>query len=425
MSSTSIRRLEIATETSFCGLSGTSASPSISGLTFDAVDFLDVSQIFCEGEVVADDPSAARGGGYTLPQRPLATSGTTPNKRGSFSFDFYLRPWALSATKGIPALLKTRFAYTSATGSSTISTLSTNAVTPSAACGAALGGICACETDAGQNIYGVVCSYTSATSFSVTPQLGQRGVTTGDPIQCCPLLSLPTQGMPSATSTVAIKITGATWSQVLYGCSLTGLSMSGSTDSRGVRCTATIDVAYVGDTFAPSTSNTIGTTTTDGNLDIFHQLSSPIGIGDAYGLGSSFSSGEAAVLYSSAPCVDEWTLNIEFTTAFSNCGNYVVGRGPAEVTDVAASLELTFGGQAAITELRNQWLAEQARTVVLGFSSANGAQGAVALPAAVITDGMDQPDVSSEIVKTKVTFGAGPCSTTTIGSVLLGIAEAP
>lgn len=424
MSSTQIRQMGIATETTFCGLSSSSAVPTDAGLSYDLVDFLDVSQIFCEGEVLADDPSAARGGGYTLPMRPLSNNGNA-NKRGSFSFDFYLRPWDLTATRGIPALLKTRFGFTSASGSSTVSTISGNAVTTAAACGAALGGICACTTATPQEIYGVVCDYTSATSFTVTPKLGQRGVATSDAVKCCPLLSLPTSGLPTSTATVAIKISGATWQQILYGCTLTSLSMSGSSDSRGVRCSATVDVAYIGETFNANTVNTIGGVTSDGTLDIFHQLSSPIGLGAAYDLSDGFASGEDAALYNPAPCVDEWTLNIDFTTAFSNCGNYVVGRGPAEVTDLTSTLELTFGGQAAIDSLRSQWLGESARTVVIGFSSPNGAKAAVAMPSAVITDGLDQPDLSGDMVKTKVTFSAGPCPTTTIGSLLIGIGEQP
>ena len=156
MSSTQLRSLEIAPESSFCGLSASQTTPTDAGLTYTSVDFLDLTQLLVEGEALVDDPSGLRGGVYSNPVRPVDIGDETP-VRGSFSFDFYLRGWE-SSDGGIVDLLKTRFDLTSsAATSATIATATTSsqAVTCSTAISTSAGGVVCAEHD-GLRIYGYV-----------------------------------------------------------------------------------------------------------------------------------------------------------------------------------------------------------------------------------------------------------------------------
>lgn len=410
MSSTQLRSLEIAQETTFCGLSASQTTPTDTGLSYTVVDFLDLTQLLVEGEALVDDPSGLRGGLYSNPVRPVDIGGDTP-VRGSFSFDFYLRAWE-SSDHGIVDLLKTRFDLTaSASVSSTISTAtdSTQAVTCSTAVSTSAGGVVCAEHD-GLRIYGYVCAYTSGTSHVVTPNLVSRGAAIGDAYDGCWTLKLPTQGLPSTASSVAIKITGQGWTQKCYGCTLTSLSMTGGGDSRGVRCTATVDCAYVETT----TSGTPQVLASDSSLSVLHQLASPLGLGEDFALTTgTFASGVDADTLSTLPsqCVDEWTCTIEFTTAFASCGSYIVGRSRAETVQANITLAMSLGSLAAYTEFESQWQSQNARTVLLGFSG-DGVGGAIAIPAAVVSEFTPAPDLGSDFARTSITLAPGPCPVT-------------
>lgn len=421
MSSTQLRSLEIAPETSFCGLSASATTPNDTGLSYTAVDFLDLTQLLVEGEALVDDPSGLRGGLYSNPVRPVDIGGDTP-VRGSFSFDFYLRGWG-SSDAGIIDLLKTRFDLSaSASASSTIATATsgTQAVTCSTAVNTASGGVVCAEHD-GLRIYGYVCAYTSGTSQVVTPNLVARGADVGDDYDGCWTLKLPTQGLPATTSSVAIKITGQGWTQKCYGCTLTSLSLAGGGDSRAVRCTATVDCAYVETT----TSGTPQVLASDSTLGVLHQLASPLGLGEDFSLSTAtFAAGTDADSLSVLPsqCVDEWTCNIEFTTAFASCGSYIVGRSRAETVQANVTLQLSLGSLAAYSVLKTQWQSQHARTVLLGFAGDN-IGGAIAIPAAVVSEFTPAPDLGSDFARTSVTLAPGPCPALTQPCFVLALRD--
>lgn len=425
MSSTALRSIEIATESSFCGLTSSNSTPNVTGLSFTAIDFLDAGQLLVEGDPLLDDPSGMIGGGYSMPARPVA-NGSAPIVRGSFSFDFYLRPWSATA-KGIPELLKTRFDVGSGSSSSTISsgTTSSQAITTAASVTTGAGGVCSIVATSGATLFGYVCSYTSGTSFVLTPNVISRGATTGDAIDGCWSLRIPTAGLPAASSTCAIRIKGCDWSQTLYGCSLTSLSMSGSSDSRAVRCTATIDVAYVSSSVA---SGSPVASAPDQSLGVLHQLNSPLALSASFDLGAAgFTSGyapNASTQTLPGQCVDEWSLNIEFTTAFSSCGSYSLGRSRSETTSITTTLEMHIGGTALYSAINSQWINQQACNLILGLTSSDGGKGAIVLPAAIVSEFTPAPDLGSEFVRTSATFAPGPNPQTTQPCLVLAL-EAP
>lgn len=411
MSSTQLRSLEIAAETSFCGLSASQTTPIETG-TYSVIDFLDLTQLIVEGEPLVDDPSGLRGGVYANPDRPVVIDDDQP-VRGSFSFDFYLKAWA-STDKGILDLLKTRFDLSaSASVSSTVSaaTGSSQAVTASTSLNTSAGGVCKI-VHGSLTLYGYVCGYTSGTSFNLTPNIVNRGADIGDDIDGCMTLRIPTQGLPATTSSCAIRIKGQGWTQTCLGCTLTSLSMTNGGDSRGVKCTATVDCAYV---ITDTSSGTPAVLAADSTIGILHQISSPLALGDTFDLTTgSFGSGVDASSLSTLPsqCVDEWTLTIDFTTAYSSCGSYIVGRSRAETVQADITLDMELAGLAAHSDIDTQWRDQSARTVLLGFSgSENGGLigGAIAIPAAVVKDFTPAPDLGSDFARTHVIFAPGPC----------------
>lgn len=421
MSSTQLRSLAIAPETSFCGLTTSVTAPTDSGLTYAVVDFLDLTQLLVEGEPLVDDPSGLRGGVYSNPVRPVLINTETP-VRGSFSFDFYLRAWE-SSDHGIVDLLKTRFDLTaSAATSSEISaaTTSSQAVTCDTSINTAAGGV-VCANNGDIRIYGYVCAYTSGTSQVVTPNIISRGASVGDSYDGCWTLKIPTQGLPATTSSVAIKIVGQGWTQTCLGCTLTSLSLSSGSDSRGVRCTATVDCAYV----TVTQSGTPQVIAEDATVPVLHQLSAPLGLGVSFSLTTaSFASGTAAASISALPsqCIDEWTCNIEFTTAFSSCGSYIVGRNRAETVQANITLQMSLASLSAFTEFQSQWQSQEARTVLLGFNG-DDVGGAIAIPAAIVSEWTDAPDMGSDFARTSVTLAPGPCPIATQPCFLLALRD--
>lgn len=412
MSSTQLRSLEIVAETSFCGLSASQTTPADTGLTYSVVDFLDLTQLIVEGEPLVDDPSGLRGGVYANPDRPVVIDDDHP-VRGSFSFDFYLKAWA-STDKGILDLLKTRFDISaSASVSSTISTATgtSQAVVTSTAVNTSAGGVCMILHDS-LTLYGYVCGYTSGTSFNLTPNIVDRGAAVSDDINGCMTLRIPTQGLPATTSSCAIRIKGQGWTQTCLGCTLTSLSMTNGGDSRGVKCTATVDCAYV---ITNTYSGTPAVLAADSTVGILHQISSPLALGETFDLTTgSFTSGEDASSLSTLPsqCVDEWTLTIDFTTAYSSCGSYIVGRSRAETVQADISLDMELATLASYDDIESQWLNQTARTVLLGFTGSESGSfigGAIAIPAAVVKDFTPAPDLGSDFARTHVTFAPGPC----------------
>ena len=264
-----------------------------------------------------------------------------------------------------------------------------------------------------------VSTATSGTSHTVTPNIAARGADVGDSYDGCWTLKLPTQGLPSTTSSVAIKITGQGWTQKCYGCTLTSLSLAGGGDSRAVRCTATVDCAYV----ETVTSGTPQVLASDSSLGVLHQLASPLGLGEDFALTTAtFSAGTDADSLSALPsqCVDEWTCSIEFSTAYSSCGSYIVGRSRAETVQAAVTLQLSLGSLAAYSALHSQWQSQTARTVLLGFSG-NSIGGAIAIPAAVVSEFTPAPDLSSDFARTTVTLAPGPCPVATQPCFVLAI----
>lgn len=419
MSSSSIRSLEIAKESTYCSLSN--GVPSTSGLSFQAVEFIDASQVTPVAETVLDTPNGSRGGLYSNPPEILQSGSGYIIKRGTMTIDFYLRSCGTSAlTDGMRALFGTRFSFSSGSGNeSTVSSVTTNTVVVAQSTFCSVGDVVAFQkSEDGPAYYAHVVSVSSASSQStltIDPPLTGL-VTQGDYVSCLKDFRLPSFGgdplknggsSPYNTSqppTVAMRITGDGWSQVCYGCQMTALTISGTDgDSRAVKCSATINVpcAIDGGSLTPAVGQKYG-----GPIE--HSLAAPITISSGF----TSTAPTSSITSSTPPCVDQWSLTLTWTCESSACGNIWVGKAPLEAVSMDASLDLMLGGTTKQTALIDELKSGDYVGVSLGLSGnivEAESGGAIVIPAAFVSDGsVSTVDLGAGFVRTHCVMGIGP-----------------
>lgn len=414
MGSSNIRALEIAIEPSYCNM--TDGVPSTSGLSFDAVEFIDASQITPVSETM-QDVEGGRSGYYTSTPEALITPSGTPVKKGSLTIDFYLRARGGTATMtdGLRALLGTRMALnTKAITSASVTAVATNTITLGSAL-AAVGDVIACTPESDGPTYYAHVSSVSTNTITVNPPLAGL-VANGDTVYVLSDFRLPVRGgdpvaagsvSPYPTSTpptVCLRLTGDGWRQICYGCQLTALTITGTgSDSRAVKMTATINVPYA----TPASATTAYPFPSQSGGRIEHSLAAPLV------MSSSFTTAVPTSKLSTYPCVDSWTLTLTWTCEGSTCGNTYVGTAPLEATALECTLDLILGGTALQSTLLAGWLDGSMRGVALGMSAnlSEGEGAAIIIPGAIVTDGsVSTVDLGAGYTRTHVVLAPGAYS---------------
>lgn len=416
MASSNIRALEIAIEPSYCNLSD--GIPSTSGLAFQSVEFIDAAQVSPISETMQENEEGGKGGYYGIAPDVVQTSGGQIIKKGEITLDFYLRARGDSEMyDGLRALLGTRFVLNNSAGASAaITAISTNTITIDDDI-AAVGDVIAVQSSDNSNapcFYAHVVAVDNSTTLTLVPSL-EGVVAVDDTVRVLCDFRLPTFGgdpvrqgstAPYSTTnlpTCCIRLTGDGWRQVCYGCQLTALTISGTDgDSRAVKLSATVNVAYAEDVAAatPPVGVRYGS-------QIEHSLAAPLMVSDAY----LDSAPTTSITASAQPCVDEWTLTLTWTCESSNCGNLWLGKAPLEAVGLEASLDMYLGGTSQQTNLMNQFKASEYCAVALGFNAdlSGSTGGAILIPAAYIANGtVSTVDLGSGFIRTHVEMGIGP-----------------
>lgn len=420
MASSNIRALEIAIEPSYCNLSN--GIPSTTGLTFQSVEFIDAAQVSPISETMQESEEGGKGGYYGIAPDVVQTSGGQIIKKGEITLDFYLRARGPSnLIDGLRALLGTRFALNDKeSATAAITATSSNTITVDESSFAEVGDVIAV-----QSYNNSPCFYThvidttagtNSTILTVAPSL-YGVVQADDVVKVLADFRLPTFGgdpvrtgssSPYSTTsfpTCCIRLTGDGWRQVCYGCQLTALTISGTDgDSRAVKLSATVNVAYAEDTAAatPPVGVRYGS-------QIEHSLASPLMVSESY----LSAAPTTAITASAQPCVDEWTLTLTWTCESSNCGNLWLGKAPLEAVGLEASLDMYLGGTTQQTNLMNQFKDSEYCAISLGFNADltedGQTAGAVIIPAAYIANGsVSTVDLGSGFIRTHVEMGIGP-----------------
>lgn len=420
MPSSSIRRLDLATESSYMSRNANGV-PDPTGLVWYPCEIADATQITAIGDTTTTAVNTSTGGFGTQPGEPLldpsadAYSQTNSAiKSGTLTVDFYLRG---DVKYGDPidqqALLWCFYSRMSeniqissaANGSMTTGGQISTIATPT------IGDIIAYCLPDGRVTYGIETTTNAAQvlrpkqtfSEAYSPAMFGHDEDNGDLYNFA--WSIPSVGgdpVPYGTRTAALRMTGDGWQQIAFGCAVTALSITCEAEGRGIRCSATIDCPCIVDVpFADIQTPTWP----DANGPVLHALGSPFIVG---------TSSAAAVTYDNAYCASEWTLSLNWTTAGAACGSYWSGRAPLEATSLDASLELTIGHPSAASRqyFADAWKNQTKLTIILPFGGeidVDGGQkfgGCIAIPGAYVTDGsVTNPDLSADAIQTKVTLG--------------------
>jgi hypothetical protein len=120
--------------------------------------------------------------------------------------------------------------------------------------------------------------------------------------------------------------------------------------------------------------------------------------------------GAAALARALTPCVDAWSLSLQWTMAQRGCGSSWLGRAKPEATDMEASLELHLSDIDDLAALTEDYRLQRYRMLVLGGSCYDGAAGegaALVVPAAHLKEEPAKPDVGADNLRTRLVYGLG------------------
>lgn len=417
MPSSAIRRLDIAAEQTYMSRDS-SGEPSDDNLDWEAVELADATAIVAVGDTTTVAVNTATGGFGTNPGEAVVDPATeAPVKSGTMTIDFYLRGGLTSTNsgaRGLRLLFSSRMAYSSTNVTTNSSCAVAASGTLTAANTPAIGDLIPYTLPGGRVTYGAAPA--ASTTVAAKPTMEVDDAYTAKSIERksdgtgkAASWTIPAAGgdpVTYGTGTVALRVTGDGWQQLIFGASLTALTITAEQDGRGIRCSCTvdcpcvIDVAY-DEITEPNWPEAVGS-------PILHSLGSPFRI---YIPGSGQSSPQNM---DGAWCVSAWTLSLTWTTAGAACGTYWTGRAPLEATSLDASLQMTIGHPSIQSreELAAAWATRQLIQLLLPFggvvstTAGKSYGGAIFIPAAYITDGtVTNPDLGSDAIQTTVTFG--------------------
>lgn len=423
MPSSAIRRLDIAEETTYMSRDA-NGEPSADGLTWEPCELADATAIVAVGDTTTVAVNTATGGFGTNPGEAVIDPGTSaPVKSGTMTIDFYLRGGLTSTnlgSSGLRRLFSSRMRYQSINVANNAACAVTDGGVLTTANTPQIGDIIPYTLPGGRVTYGAAPA--ASTTVSAKPPMETDDSFTATSIERksdgtgrSALWSvLATGGDPVTygTGTVALRVTGDGWQQLIFGASLTALTITAEAEGRGIRCSCTVDCPCVIDV-APNEIDQPDWATAVGS-PILHSLGSPFRIHIPNSDTSDPASAEAAW------CVSAWTLTLTWTTAGAACGTYWTGRAPLEATSLDASLQMTIGhpSEQSRLELTEAWAERKLIQLLLPFggsiSSVAGKSygGAIFIPAAYVTDGtVTNPDLGSDAIQTTVTFGLSRAAT--------------
>ena len=413
MPSSAIRQLDIAPESSYMSR-GADGEPDPSGLEWEACELADASAVVAIGSTQTLDYNTATGGfGRPVGEALIDPVSGNPVRSGTMTIDWYLRGgiYGGSTNAGLRWLLSSRLLAQSNNAVVGAASVTTGGVVTVTGGTSVKGRPLAYTYGDGRVTYGIA----SNTSGANLPTRTYGAAITGRGIvPASSGTALISQWVQPATgadpitygeNTVALRLTGDGWQQLIFGASMTALTISADGDGRAIRLSATVDCPYVvdvdpGDIVTPNWPDLL-----DG--PVLHALGSPAVVGAAYDNANG----------STAPCISTWSVGLTWTTAGSACGSYWSGRAPLEATALDTQISITIGHPAEDLRqiLASYWKAGSQFGLELPFGGDLSASasprpwgGAIIIPAAYVTSGdVLIQDLSGDAIQTTATLAAG------------------
>lgn len=413
MPSSAIRQLDIAPESSYMSR-GVDGEPDPSGLDWEACELADASAVVAIGSTQTLEYNTATGGfGRPVGEALIDPVSGKPVRSGTMTIDWYLRGGIAngSANEGLRWLLSSRLlaqTNNALVGSASVTTGGVVTVTGATA---VKGRPLAYTYTDGRVTYGIA----SSTSGANLPTRTYGAAITGRGIVPASTGTAsikqwvqPATGADPITygeNTVALRLTGDGWQQLIFGASMTALTISADGDGRAIRCSATVDCPYVVDVDPGDIVTPDWPAPDEG--PVLHALGSPAVVGAAYDNENG----------STAPCISTWSVGLTWTTAGSACGSYWSGRAPLEATALDTQISITIGHPAEDLRqiLASYWEAGSQFGLELPFGGDLSASasprpwgGAIIIPAAYVTSGdVLIQDLSGDAIQTTATLTAG------------------
>jgi hypothetical protein len=416
MASKHIVSIEVATEGAY-GSVGTAGYPDGTGLgAWASMEIADRAQIVPIGDAVQVDRMDPRTGAYGIAPEPIIPgAGVSPVRRATLTVDTYFRPrgagtvYPTYSTHPVYRLLRTRFGVLVAplvSASDPVAGLiDANSHTPTVIGDYTDGQIFRHSQGATLSQYSAVTEATAVGPLVTYSPALAAALAAAQVV--CPLTTLyilPQAGIEPAgmaLQSVALRLRGDGWEAIAYGCTLTGLTITGADgDGRTVRLSMTIDCPWVEYDSTPTAP--VVPTYADGQL--CHSLGSPVVISEDV---AGFTAPEA-LAREYTPCADAWTCTIAWQTTAPGCGSSWLGRGRLEANAIDVDLELFLHDYS--DDYAADWAGRLFRQVMLGFSAYDGAAnegGALFLPSAYLKEEPIKPDVGTDLLRTRLHYGAG------------------
>lgn len=377
MASSTIRYLGVSQESSFCGLE-TNDSPTLTG------SLKKFNVLNTQAQIVTDDPLSvdgtdAREGFYSVPKYVYVDSNDNPTKRGSLTIECYLTS---ESNDALELLLKTRFGSVANNKSGTVTTAPTSS-----------SNVIACSTTPSNGIFASEKGVSYISSNALTPNQYAIGLDVDDKFKQTEYYYIPSTSVVNPSNTCAIRIYGDGWAQDCLGCTLTGLTLTCDADTRVIRASLSVDVAYVIDkgTTSPADLTTVTATSP------LYSLAAKSILGDVIGA-----------------CLDEWSLTITFNGEAFSCGNYAVGRGPWQASSMDCVFNASIAGITQIDILREYYKSGETFPVSIPFTGNNIMAGFV-IPETCFNDGsVMSVDTSKGFLRTTVNLSPSYSTLATI-----------
>lgn len=413
MPSSAIRQLDIALESSYMSR-GADGEPDPSGLEWEACELADASAVVAIGSTQTLDYNTATGGfGRPVGEALIDPVSGNPVRSGTMTIDWYLRGGldVDEHDRGLRRLLSTRLLLQTNAATVGAASVTTGGLVTVTGATSVVGRPLAYTYPDGRVTYGIASTASGAnlpsrtygaaiTGRGIVPsstgnaQIGQwvQPSTGADPI-------------PYGSNTVALRLTGDGWQQLIFGASMTALAISADGNGRAIRLSATVDCPYVVDV-DPADFVTPNWPDPDEG-PVLHALGSPAVVGSAYDNANG----------STAPCISTWSVGLTWTTAGSACGSYWSGRAPLEATALDTQISITIGHPAESLRqiLASYWESGSQFGLELPFGGDLSASasprpwgGAIIIPAAYVTSGdVLIQDLSGDAIQTTATLAAG------------------
>lgn len=399
MSTSHIKSLSIAVESSFGSISASTGLPDISGLTFTSME-CDRAPIITYGEPPVNERIEARAGPYNLPPEP-DTSGTKVRRTGTFTIEkIHAGLGSATAFANIDAMpdhklwnaVMTRTAAAAASDAVLTGTDANvwEATTPG---NYTIGGGVAVSV-AGRGEYSFVTDV-SGSNITVSPALSATLDGTYTP-RLCQVYSVANT-LTGYGNSLAFTADGVGFRTVMVGCRPESVALS--LVGKQLKEVWTIRFAHAYDDNASAA--VVDPTIPDG--EVAHMLDCYTVVGDTAVNGVA----APAAITRDTIDVDEFSATLSWTLASKGYSEAITGMRDLEVVDFNAEVNIIASAECSSLP-QSTFYQRQMHSLCIGFGPVSAGNGlSMFLPAAALQNDPNVKDFGSDYQRTIYNFKQG------------------